>query len=143
MYPCLWFDGNASQAAHFYVSVFRNSRITTENPMITNFEINGQKIMGLNGGPLFKFNAAISLVVECKDQQELDEYWDALTADGGSESRCGWLTDKFGLSWQIVPMQLGELMGRGDTKKGNAMMQELMKMGKLDIARLQAAYEGG
>ncbi|RYY71028.1 MAG: VOC family protein [Chitinophagaceae bacterium] len=143
LYPCLWFDGNAKEAADYYCAVFKNSRITADTPMVVNFEINGQKFMGLNGGPMFHFNEAVSYVVECADQEEIDYYWNSLTSDGGEESRCGWLKDKFGLSWQIVPGELGKLMSKGDPVKGNAMMQALMKMGKLDIAALKAAYEAG
>lgn len=111
--------------------------------MVVNFEINGQKFMGLNGGPMFNFTEAVSFVIDCADQQEVDYYWNTLTADGGQESMCGWLKDKYGLSWQIVPVALGQLMSSGDQKKGGAMMQALMKMKKLDIAVLQAAYDAG
>lgn len=111
--------------------------------MVVNFEINGRKFMGLNGGPHFKFNEAVSFVVDCADQAEVDYYWDALTANGGAESMCGWLKDKFGMSWQIVPVALGELMSSGDQKKAGAMMQALMKMKKLNIAQLKEAYDVG
>jgi predicted 3-demethylubiquinone-9 3-methyltransferase (glyoxalase superfamily) len=143
LYPCLWYDGNAKEAAEFYCSVFKNSAITVDTPMVVNFEINGRKFMGLNGGPHFKFNEAVSFVVDCADQAEVDYYWDTLTANGGAESMCGWLKDKFGMSWQIVPVALGELMSSGDQKKAGAMMQALMKMKKLNIAQLKAAYDGG
>ncbi|MEQ8361870.1 MAG: VOC family protein [Cyclobacteriaceae bacterium] len=116
IYPCLWFDGHAEEAATFYCGIFKNSKITTNTPMVVNFELNGKKFMGLNGGPMFKFNEATSFVVDCNDQQEIDYYWSKLTDDGGTPSQCGWLKDKYGLSWQIVPRQLGELM-KGDTKK--------------------------
>src|SRR5204862_6535385 len=102
MYPCLWFDGNAKQAAEFYCSVFKNSRITSENPHVVMMDLNGNKIMCLNGGPNYKFSEAFSLVVECVDQAALDYYWDKLTQEE-QESMCGWFKDKFGLSWQIVP----------------------------------------
>lgn len=134
IYICLWYDGNAKAAAEFYCSVFKNSKITTDTPMVVNFEINGYKIMGLNGGPHFKFNEAISLVVECETQEEIDYYWDKLTADGGKESMCGWLTDKFGLSWQIIPAIIGELMS--DPEKGPRVMQEVLKMRKLNIEKM-------
>ncbi len=143
LYPCLWFDGKAKEAAEFYCSVFKNSRITVDTPMVVNFEINGQKFMGLNGGPMFNFTEAVSFVIDCADQAEVDHYWNTLTADGGQESMCGWLKDKYGLSWQIVPAELGELMSKGDPKKGKAMMQALMKMKKLNIAELKAAYDAG
>lgn len=140
IYPCLWFDGNAKEAASFYCSVFKNSSITTDTPLVVNFELDGKKFMGLNGGPQFKFTEAVSLVVECETQKEIDYYWEKLTADGGAESMCGWLKDKFGFSWQIVPRQIGEWMSRPD--RAQAVMQEVLSMRKLDMARLQAAYEG-
>lgn len=143
LYPCLWFDGNAKEAAEFYCSVFKNSKITVATPMVVNFELNGRKFMGLNGGPMFNFTEAVSFVIDCADQAEVDHYWNTLTADGGQESMCGWLKDKYGLSWQVVPVELGELMGKGDPKKANAMMQALLKMKKLDIAVLKAAYDAG
>ena len=99
--------------------------------------------MGLNGGPMFRFNEAVSFVMDCSDQAELDHYWSSLSADGGEESMCGWLKDKYGLSWQLVPEMLGRLMSTGEPQKTNAMMQALMKMKKLDIATLQAAYDAG
>jgi predicted 3-demethylubiquinone-9 3-methyltransferase (glyoxalase superfamily) len=137
MYPCLWFDGNAKEAATFYCSVFKDSKILSENPMVVMFELNGQKFMGLNGGPMFTFNEAVSYVVECANQEEIDHYWNNLTADGGQESMCGWLKDKYGFSWQIVPAILGKLMS--DPEKGQRVMQALMKMKKLDIATLTNA----
>lgn len=143
LYPCLWFDGKAKEAAEFYCSVFKNSKITVDTPMVVNFELNGQKFMGLNGSPHFTFNEAVSFVIDCADQAEVDYYWNTLTADGGQESMCGWVKDKYGLSWQVVPVALGEMMSAGDAKKGGAMMQALMKMKKLDIAALKAAYDAG
>ncbi len=137
IYPCLWFDGNAKAAATFYCSVFKNSAITQDTPMVVNFEINGYKIMGLNGGPHFKFNEAVSLVVTCKDQEEIDYYWNTLTADGGQESMCGWLKDKFGFSWQIIPENLGQIMS--DPERGQRAMAALMQMKKLDVAALENA----
>ncbi|TDE12119.1 VOC family protein [Dyadobacter psychrotolerans] len=137
IYPCLWFDGNAKAAADFYVSVFKNSRILTDNPMVVIFEVNGFKIMGLNGGPHFNFNEAVSLVVNCDSQEEIDHYWETLTSDGGKESMCGWLKDKFGFSWQIVPSNLGELMS--DPDRAQRVMQAVMGMKKLDIEILQNA----
>lgn len=143
LYPCLWFDGKAKEAAEFYCTVFKNSKITVDTPMVVNFEINGQKFMGLNGGPMFNFTEAVSFVIDCADQQEVDYYWNTLTANGGQESMCGWLKDKYGLSWQIVPVELGRLMSSGDQHKAGSMMQALMKMKKLDIAALKAAYDAG
>lgn len=137
IYPCLWFDGNAKAAAEFYCSVFENSKIMDDTPMVVTFEVNGYKVMGLNGGPMFKFNEAVSFVVNCKNQQEIDYYWERLTADGGEESMCGWLKDKFGLSWQIVPDNIGKLIG--NSEKGQRAMAALMKMRKLDIAALENA----
>jgi predicted 3-demethylubiquinone-9 3-methyltransferase (glyoxalase superfamily) len=138
IYPCLWFDGKAKQAAEFYKSVFPSFKLHSENPMVIIFEINGTKIMGLNGGPNFTFSEAISLVVECKDQHEIDYFWEKLSQDG-RENRCGWLKDKFGLSWQIIPSDLGKLMSNPETapKVGKA----LMPMIKIDIATLYAAIE--
>ncbi|GAB1444818.1 MAG: VOC family protein [Cyclobacteriaceae bacterium] len=138
IYPCLWFDGQAQDAAKFYCRIFKNSKITSDTPMVVNFELNGHKFMGLNGGPMFKFNEAISFVVDCNDQQEVDYYWDHLTAEGGTSSQCGWLKDKYGLSWQIVPKQLGDLM-KGDAKKSQRVMQALMTMKKIEIAKLEEA----
>lgn len=137
IHPCLWFDGQAKEAATFYCSIFKNSKITTDTPMVVNFELNGKKFMGLNGGPQFKFNESVSFVVECDDQTEIDHYWNKLTA-GGAASQCGWLKDKFGLSWQIIPKRLGELM-KGDAQKSQRVMQVLMSMGKIEIAKLEEA----
>lgn len=130
---CLWFDGQAKEAAEYYCSVFSNSKITSANPMMVTFELNGRKMMGLNGGPKFKFNEAASLVVNCENQEEIDYYWVKLT-EGGEESMCGWLKDKFGLSWQIVPSILGKLVS--DPEKGQRVVQAFMKMRKFDIQTL-------
>lgn len=135
LHPCLWFDGQAEEAATFYCSIFKNSKITTNTPMVVNFELNGNKFMGLNGGPQFKFNESVSFVVECDDQNEIDHYWEKLTA-GGAASQCGWLKDKFGLSWQIIPKRLEELM-KGE--KSQQVMQVLMTMRKIEIAKLEEA----
>lgn len=137
VYPCLWFDGNAKAAAEFYCSVFKNSRITQDTPLVVTFDLNGRKFMGLNGGPQFTFSESVSFVVECDNQADIDYYWNKLTADGGQESRCGWVKDKYGVSWQIIPSMLGELMA--DTEKGQRVMQALMQMGKLDIEKLKNA----
>jgi len=137
IYPCLWFDGNAKEAADFYCSVFKDFKLLEENPIVVFFEINGYKVMALNGGPMFKFNEAVSLVVTCETQEEIDYYWEKLTADGGRESMCGWLKDKFGFSWQIVPTIIGKLMS--DPEKSKRVMQAIMGMKKLDIAMLEQA----
>ncbi len=134
---CLWYDGKAKEAAEYYCSIFKDSKITSENPMVVTFEINGSKFMGLNGGPMFTFNEAISLVVYCDTQEEIDMYWNKLIANGGNESMCGWLKDKYGMSWQIVPAGLGKLMS--NPEKGSRVMQALMKMKKLDIKVLEEA----
>ncbi|AFK01539.1 3-demethylubiquinone-9 3-methyltransferase [Emticicia oligotrophica DSM 17448] len=130
---CLWFDGQAKAAAEFYCSIFENSSITSENPFVVTFELNGRKMMGLNGGPHFKFNESVSLVVSCETQEEIDYYWAKLT-DGGEESMCGWLKDKFGFSWQIVPTILASLMS--DTDKAPRVMQAFSQMKKFNIQTL-------
>jgi predicted 3-demethylubiquinone-9 3-methyltransferase (glyoxalase superfamily) len=137
IYPCLWFDGKAKEAAEFYCSVFKNSKILIETPMVVQFELNGSRFMGLNGGPNFKFNEAVSLVVNCENQQEIDYYWEKLTAEGGQESMCGWLKDKYGLSWQIIPENMGKLMT--DPERAQRIMPVLMQMKKLDIRKLEEA----
>jgi predicted 3-demethylubiquinone-9 3-methyltransferase (glyoxalase superfamily) len=139
IYPCLWFDGQAKAAAEFYCSLFPNSKITADTPMVVTFELNGRKLMGLNGGPQFKFNEAVSFVVECETQEEIDFYWSKLT-EGGQESMCGWLKDKFGVSWQIVPTILGKLMS--DPEKAPRVMQAFLKMKKFDIAALEKSAYG-
>lgn len=136
IYPCLWFEDQALEAAGFYCSVFKNSKITESTPMVVNFELNGRKFMGLNGGPVFKFNEAVSFVVDCETQDEIDHYWERLT-EGGEEGRCGWLKDRFGVSWQIVPAILPSLMG--DPEKGPKVVQAFMQMKKFDIAALISA----
>lgn len=150
--PFLWFDNNAEEAANFYVSIFKNSKILnfTRNGdagpgpkgavMIAEFQLDGQKFVALNGGPHFKFTEAISLVVNCETQQEVDEFWEKLSA-GGSEGQCGWLKDKYGLSWQIVPTVLTELAKDKDAQKANRVMQAMLQMKKIDIAALKQAYE--
>ena len=137
MYPCLWFDGQAKAAAEFYCTIFPNSKITSDSGMVVNFELNGFSFMGLNGGNNFQFNEAVSFVIPCKDQEEIDHYWNSLTADGGKESMCGWCKDKFGLSWQVVPAILGELMSQPG--KGQRVVQAFMKMKKFDIEALKNA----
>lgn len=137
IYPCLWFDGQALEAARFYCSVFPNSKITAENPMVVTFEINGRKFMGLNGGPNFRFNEAVSFVVDCETQDEIDYLWHRLTADGGEEGNCGWLKDQFGVSWQIVPAVLPALLS--DPGKAQKVMEAYLKMKKFDIEKLKQA----
>ena len=137
IYPCLWFDGQAQEAAKLYCSIFKNSKITADNQMVVAFELNGNKFMGLNAGPEFKFNEAISFVVDCETQEEIDFYWERLTADGGQEGQCGWLKDKFGVSWQIVPTILPKLLS--DPAKSQSVMQAYMKMKKFDIEALKNA----
>jgi len=151
--PFLWFDGNAEEAALFYTSIFKNSKIlnvsrygdagpgTKGAVMVVSFQLEGQQFTALNGGPQFKFSEAFSFVVNCETQKEIDEYWNKLTSGGGKESECGWLKDKFGFSWQIVPAALGKLMS-GDPKKANRVMQAVLQMKKLDIATLEEAAEG-
>jgi predicted 3-demethylubiquinone-9 3-methyltransferase (glyoxalase superfamily) len=136
IYPCLWFEYQAKEAAEFYCSVFNNSRITSENSMVVTFELDGRKFIALNAGPEFKFNEAISFVVDCDTQADIDFYWNKLTS-GGSEGQCGWLKDRFGVSWQIVPTVLGNLMSNPD--KSRRVMQEILQMKKLDIAKLVSA----
>ena len=147
--PFLWFDTQAEEAMNFYVSIFKNSKIGSvqragpDGPVFSvTFELDGQEFFGLNAGPQFKFNESISFFVNCKDQAEVDEYWNKLTADGGEESRCGWLKDKYGLSWQIIPSALGELMGDPDPVKSQRVMQAMLKMNKIIVADLQKAHEG-
>lgn len=143
----LWFDNQAEDAARFYTSIFKNSRIVSVMPgqqgtaLSVTFELEGQQFMALNGGPLFTFTPAISLFVSCETQQEVDELW-AKLCDGGKPSRCGWLEDRFGLSWQIVPTTLGMLLGDPDRAKAGRAMQAMLKMGKIDIDELQRAAHG-
>jgi len=151
--PFLWFDDQAEEAMNFYTSIFKNSKIGQVSRygdagpgpegtvMVGTFYLDGQEFMALNGGPHYKLTPALSFVVNCETQVEIDYYWDKLS-DGGTEVQCGWLTDKFGLSWQIVPTALGELMSSGDPEKSNRVMQALYKMKKLIIADLRRAYEG-
>ena len=143
--PFLWFDSQAEPAARFYTSIFKNSKILGSSPgpdgkpMVVNFQIEGQEIIALNGGPQFQFSEAFSFVVNCETQEEVDYYWSRLTADGGRESMCGWLKDKFGFSWQIVPVQLSKLLGDKDRERAARAMQAMLKMKKLDIAGLERA----
>ena len=136
LYPCLWFDGNAKEAADYYCSIFKSSKITSENAMVVTFELNGFKFMGLNGGPHYKFSPATSFVVECDTQEEIDYFWEKL-GEGGSYNQCGWLDDKFGMSWQIVPTVLQKLMA--DPEKAPRVIEVFMQMSKFDIAALESA----
>jgi predicted 3-demethylubiquinone-9 3-methyltransferase (glyoxalase superfamily) len=146
--PFLWFDDQAEEAMNFYVSVFKNSKVLGVSPgpngkaFSVTFELEGQEFMALNAGPQFKFNEAISFFVDCKTQDEVDELWEKLTADGGEESMCGWLKDKYGLSWQIIPSALGEMLGDPDPVKAKRAMDAMLKMRKIDIEGLRRAYEG-
>jgi predicted 3-demethylubiquinone-9 3-methyltransferase (glyoxalase superfamily) len=153
MSTCLWFDGKAEEAMNFYTSIFKNSKkgkishygdgapLPKGTVMVATFELLGHEFIALNGGPQFKFNEAISLVVNCDTQAEVDEYWEKLSA-GGGKVQCGWLTDKYGVSWQVVPTILAELMSDKDPAKTQRVMQALMQMTKLDIRKLKAAYDG-
>ena len=146
--PFLWFDTQAEEAMNFYTSIFKNSKVLSVTPgpngraMSVNFELEGQEFIGLNAGPQFKFNESISFFVNCKTQEEVDELWEKLTADGGEESMCGWLKDKYGLSWQIIPTALGEMLGDPDPEKAGRAMQAMLKMQKIDIQVLKDAYDG-
>ena len=152
--PFLWFDGKAEDAVNFYCSVFKDAKMgevvrwdkTGPGPegsvLTAAFELFGQKFVALNGGPEFKFNEAVSFVINCDNQDEVDYYWDKLTADGGQPSQCGWLKDKFGLSWQVTPTVLLKMIGDKDPAKAGRAMQAMMKMTKLDIATLEKACDG-
>jgi predicted 3-demethylubiquinone-9 3-methyltransferase (glyoxalase superfamily) len=138
--PFLWYDNQAEEAAKFYTTVFPNSRILESSPMIVSFELEGEQFTALNGGPQdFAFNDSISFVISCADQAEVDYYWDKLTADGGQPGPCGWLKDRYGVSWQVVPQVLGRLLNQSDTDKAGRVGEALRGMGKLDIALLEAA----
>jgi predicted 3-demethylubiquinone-9 3-methyltransferase (glyoxalase superfamily) len=144
--PFLWFDDQAEEAMNFYTSIFKNSKIggVTRGPngavMSATFQLAGQEFMALNGGPQFKFTEAVSFFVNCETQEEVDELWEKLS-EGGEEGRCGWLKDKYGLSWQIVPTVLGELLRDKDAEKANRVMQAMLQMNKIDIQSLRRAYE--
>ena len=140
IYTCFWYDGNANEAARFYCSIFENSKIISENPIMVVFDINGYRIMGLNGGPRYKFNESISLVVSCDTQQEIDYYWDALSKDG-VENMCGWLKDKYGLSWQIVPTLLGKWMS--NPAYGAKITEAFLKMKTFHLTALEKIASTG
>jgi len=151
--PFLWFDNQAEEAVNFYVSIFKNSKVLGVSRygdagpgpkgtvMSATFQLDGQTFYALNGGPQFKFTPAISLFVSCETQPEVDELWEKLSA-GGRKDRCGWLQDKYGLSWQIIPKTLGEMMGDKDPQKSKRVMQAMLQMSKIEIAGLKKAYEG-
>jgi predicted 3-demethylubiquinone-9 3-methyltransferase (glyoxalase superfamily) len=150
--PFLWFDDKAEEAMNFYVSIFKNSKVGSVTRygdagpgpkgtvMSATFQLDGQEFFALNGGPLFKFTEAISFFVNCETQAEVDELWEKLTADGGAPQRCGWLKDKYGLSWQIIPKALGEMLVDKDPQKSQRVMQAMLQMNKIDIQRLKEAY---
>ena len=153
--PCLWFDGNAEEAANFYVSLLPGSRVDNvmrspaDNPstpagavLTVDFTLAGQRFTALNGGPEFPFTEAISFVIDCEDQPEVDRLWAALTEGGGAPSQCGWLKDRYGVSWQIIPRQLGEILGDPDTEGARRAMEAMLKMSKIDVAALRRAFEG-
>jgi predicted 3-demethylubiquinone-9 3-methyltransferase (glyoxalase superfamily) len=139
--PFLWFDGQAEEAARFYTSIFKNSRIESVSPMSVTFQLEGTEFIALNGGPQFKFTEAVSFFVNCETQQEIDYFWEKLSA-GGQKSRCGWLKDRFGVSWQVVPPILGEMLNDEDEEKSKRVMQAMLQMNKLDLKTLKAAYKG-
>ena len=144
--PFLWFDTQAEEAMNFYVSIFKHSKVLGVTPgpdgraMSVSFELEGQEFIGLNAGPQFKFNEAISFYVDCETQDEVDELWSKLTAEGGEESMCGWLKDKYGLSWQIIPQGLGQMLNDPDPARAQRVMQAMLKMNKIDLAGLEDAY---
>jgi predicted 3-demethylubiquinone-9 3-methyltransferase (glyoxalase superfamily) len=145
--PFLWFDSQAEDAMNLYTSIFKKSRVITVNRaqgkvMSVQFELEGQEFMALNAGPQYKFTEAVSFFVGCETQQEIDELWTKLTADGGAPSRCGWLKDKFGLSWQIIPDSLGRMLSDKDPAKAGRTMNAMLQMDKLDMKRLRQAYDG-
>jgi len=154
--PSLWFDTQAEEAAGFYCSIFPDSRIervdraAADNPstragdvLLVTFSLMGQRFTGINGGPAFRFTEAVSFAIECADQAETDRYWDALLDGGGEPSQCGWLKDRYGLSWQVVPRQLGDYVGGPDPVAAARAMTAMLQMQKIDVATLKAAYEGG
>jgi predicted 3-demethylubiquinone-9 3-methyltransferase (glyoxalase superfamily) len=153
--PNLWFDGNAEEAAQFYVSLLPDSRIDNvyrspaDNPstpagavLLVDFTVAGQKFTGINGGPQFPFTEAVSFMIECQDQAEVDRLWAALIDGGGSPGQCGWLKDRFGLSWQVIPRQMGELLGDPDRERAGRAMEAMLQMSKIDLAALRRAFEG-
>ena len=145
--PFLWFDSQAEEAMNFYASIFPRSRVISVNraggrTMSVDFELENQRIMALNGGPFHQFNESFSLFVSCETQAEIDDYWEKLTAVGGSPGRCGWLKDKYGLSWQVIPKVFGAMLSGNDGARTKRVVDAMMQMGKLDLATLQSAYDG-
>ena len=154
LFPCLWFDGNAEEAADFYTTLLPDSHVDkvwrspaetpsgpTDMVLTVDFTVAGQQFQGLNGGSDFRFNEAVSFVIDCDDQAEVDRLWDALTANGGEHGPCGWLKDRFGLSWQIVPRRLDELLNDPDTERARRAMEAMLKMGKIEVAELEQAAD--
>jgi predicted 3-demethylubiquinone-9 3-methyltransferase (glyoxalase superfamily) len=144
--PFLWFDGQAEEAMNHYVSIFRNSRVLSvsrfgDKASSVTFELDGQRFLGLNGGPHYTFNEAVSFFISCESQEELDYYWERLLAGGGTESQCGWLKDRFGLSWQVVPTVLSKLVGDQNPRRSKATIDAMLQMRKLVIADLQRAHD--
>ena len=145
--PFLWFDTEAEEAMSFYASIFPRSRVISVNraggrTMSVDFEIENQRIMALNGGPVYQFNESFSLFVSCESQEEIDQYWSRLTADGGAPGRCGWLKDKYGVSWQVIPTAFGAMLGGSDAARTKRVVDAMMQMGKLELAKLQQAFDG-
>jgi predicted 3-demethylubiquinone-9 3-methyltransferase (glyoxalase superfamily) len=156
VYPCLWFDGQAEEAASFYVTLLPDSQVdrvwrspadTPSGPagmvLTVDFTLAGQHFQGLNGGADFSFNEAISFVIECEDQAEVDRLWEALTADGGEPGPCGWLKDRYGMSWQIVPKAMNEMLADSDDERARRAMEAMLQMGKIELAEVERAYRGG
>ena len=140
--PFLWFDHNAQEAMTFYCSIFPDTKVISSSPMGVEFELQGQRFMGLNGGPKYKFTDAVSFFVSVGTQEEIDEYWDKLLAGGGTPTMCGWLRDKYGLAWQVIPKALPKLIGDPDRAKGQRAIEAMLKMQKIDLAELQRAHDG-
>jgi predicted 3-demethylubiquinone-9 3-methyltransferase (glyoxalase superfamily) len=156
VYPCLWFDGQAEEAASYYVTLLPDSQVdrvwrspadTPSGPagmvLTVDFTLAGQHFQGLNGGADFSFNEAISFVIECEDQAEVDRLWEALTADGGEPGPCGWLKDRYGMSWQIVPKAMNEMLADSDDERARRAMEAMLQMGKIELAEVERAYRGG
>jgi predicted 3-demethylubiquinone-9 3-methyltransferase (glyoxalase superfamily) len=156
VYPCLWFDGQAEEAASYYVTLLPDSQVdrvwrspadTPSGPagmvLTVDFTLAGQHFQGLNGGADFSFNEAISFVIECEDQAEVDRMWEALTADGGEPGPCGWLKDRYGMSWQIVPKAMNEMLADSDDERARRAMEAMLQMGKIELAEVERAYRGG
>ena len=154
VFPCLWFDGNAEEAAEFYVTLLPNSHVdnvwrspaeTPSGPagmvLTVDFTVAGQQLQGLNGGPAFRFTESVSFVIDCEDQAEVDRLWESLTANGGEPGPCGWLKDRFGLPWQIVPRRLGELVTDPDPERARRAMEAMLTMGKIEVAELEHAAD--